>query len=223
MRCRVLWILCLAAAAGTADLRVGCSANPQSSAADAQAPWKPFVAATVPGNDGQPIALILTPDRATGSWVIILGGTTPWRLTPMSDTPTPPSPVPPAPPSPAPIPPTPPTPAEAAKNIVIEAARKLPHDPQFREDAQKLSAVYKLLANQIPAPIDTIEKLITANRYAREIALGPVRAAAWTPWIEQLGKWLDGQRAACMIKTIADCKTVWIAIGEALADIAATK
>jgi hypothetical protein len=88
-----------------------------------------------------------------------------------------------------------------------------------QEDCQKLAAVYGTLANQIPKTIDSIDKLITANRYAREVALGPQRARAWEPWVKEMGAWLDAKRTAGAIKTVDDCKPVWLAIGEGLAAV----
>ena len=116
-------------------------------------------------------------------------------------------------------PPAPPTPAEAARQLAAEAARKLPRDANLAADAQKLSEVYKSLSGQIPAPIDSLDRLITANRYAREIALGPQRAEVWKPWVAELGQWLDRQRASGAITDVKDCRAIWIAIGEGLATV----
>ena len=172
------------------------------SSADAAPPWRPFVACSVPGADGKPVAVILTPGSTPGSWVLIVGGTTPWSLAPLGDAP----PVPPTPP--VPPPPPSPTPAEAAKKLAVEAIQRLPQGPDLVQDAQKLAAVYKTLADQIPKTIDSIDKLIVANRYARELALGPQRSAVWEPWVKEIGLWLDAQRAAGVIKTVDDCKAV---------------
>jgi hypothetical protein len=135
-------------------------------------------------------------------------------MTPM-DVPVPP-PVPPVPPGPTP--PIPPTPVEEVKKLALDVAEKLPAEGR-QEDAQKLAAVYKVMADQIPKTIDSIDKLITANRYAREIALGPQRSKVWEPWVKEMGVWLDAKRAAGAIKTVEDCKPVWLAIGEALAAV----
>jgi hypothetical protein len=159
------------------------------------------------------VAVILTPGPTAGTWALIIGGTAPWSLAPLGDTP----PVPPIPPGPTPPTPPSPTPAEAAKKLAVEAVQKLPQGPELVQDARKLASVYKTLADQIPKTIDSIDKLIVANRYAREIALGPQRAALWEPWINQIGLWLDAQRASGVIKTVDDCKPVWTAIGEGLA------
>ena len=169
------------------------------------------------------------PNTATGDSAALVDGK-PRRLKwkayivfdgqPIPPGPTPPPvppPMPPVPPPPVP-PPVPPTPIEAAKALAISAAAKLPQ-AGLGEDAKKLAAVYKSLANQIPKTIDTIDKLIVANRYAREISLGPQRAAVWESWVKELGTWLDAQRTAGTIKTVVDCKAVWVAIGEGLASV----
>jgi hypothetical protein len=182
--------------------------------ADAAPPWKPFAACSVPGADGKPVAVILTPGPTAGSWALIVGGTAPWSVTPLGDAPPPP----PTPPGPTPAPPSP-TPADAARKAALEALEKLPQGPELVQDAQKLATVYKTLADQVPKTIDSIDKLIVANRYAREIALGPQRSAVWAPWIKEIGVWLDAQRASGAIKTIDDCKPVWTAIGDGLATV----
>ncbi len=180
---------------------------------DAPPPWKPFAPCSVPGADGKPVAVILTPGPTAGSWALIVGGTAPWSVTPLGDSP----PAPPTPPGPTPPPtPPPPTPADAVKRLAVEAAQKLPQGPELVQDAQKLASVYKTLADQIPKTIDSIDKLIVANRYAREIALGPQRAAVWEPWVREIGLWLDAQRASGAIRSVEDCRPVWTAIGEGL-------
>jgi hypothetical protein len=179
-------------------------------------PWKPFAAFIAVGVDGKPAPVMITPGPVPGSWVAIVGGSCVWQMTPL-DVPGPTPPVPPAPPGPTPpIPPVPPTPAEDAKRLALAAAEKLPAEGRH-EDAQKLAAVYRALAEQIPKTIDSIDKLITANRYAREIALGPQRSKVWEPWVKEIGVWLDARRAAGAIKTVEDCKPVWLAIAEGLA------
>jgi hypothetical protein len=212
-----LLALVVALAAWLAGLGLVFGAAPR----DAAAPWKPFAACSVPGADGKPVAVMLTPGPTPGTWALIVAGTSPWNLAPMGD-PQPVPPVPPTPPEPTPPPvpppPAPDTPAQAAKKLAVDAAMKLP-DEGRAQDAQKLAAVYKAMADQIPHSIDSIDKLITANKYAREIALGPQRAAVWQPWVKELGLWLDAQRAAGSIKTVEDCKPVWAAIGEGLAAV----
>jgi len=174
-------------------------------------PWKPFVACTVVDADGKSVPAILTPGPMPGTWVAIVGGSRVWHMTPFS-APLPPNPPPPTPP---PSPPTPPTPTHEAQRLALAAAEKLPGEGR-REDARKLAAVYRTLADQIPHAIDSIDKLITANRYAREIALGPQRGKVWEPWVKEMGLWLDAQRAAGTIKTVEDCKPVWRAIADGL-------
>jgi hypothetical protein len=127
-------------------------------------------------------------------------------------------PKPPTPPEP-PEPPLPPSPAAAAKQLAIDAAKKLPQGAELVADAAKLAQIYAGLAKMIPAEIDSIDKLIVANRYAREAGLGPLRAQVWEPWVKELGVWLDAQRTAGAIKTVDDCKAVWTAIGEGLASV----
>jgi hypothetical protein len=186
------------------------------SSLDTPPPWKPFAAFSVPGADGKAVAVILTPGPTAGSWALIIGGTAPWSVTPLGDSP----PAPPTPPGPTPPPtPPPPTPAEAARRLAVEAAQKLPQGPELVQDAQKLASVYKTLADQIAKTIDSIDKLIVANRYAREIALGPQRSGVWEPWVKEIGRWLDAQRASGAIKTVEDCKPVWNAIGEGLGTV----
>ena len=187
-------------------LSAGPAVSSQPSPASTAPPWKPFAACSLPGADGKPVVVILTPGPTAGSWALIVGGTAPWSLTPLGDTP----------PEPPPPPPNP-TPAEAARRLARDAFQRLPQGPDLVQDAQKLAAVYKTLADQIPKTINSIDKLIVANRYAREIALGPQRAAVWEPWIKDLGLWLDAQRTAGAVKTVDDCKPVWAAIGEGLA------
>ena len=183
------------------------------SARDVAPPWKPFVACTATASDGQPVAVMLTPGSSTGSWVVIVGGSAVWQIAPLDSTviPTPD--------------PTPPTPSlsleEEAKKTAVDAAQKLPAEGR-QEDAQKLSAVYRTLAGQIPKPVDSIDKLITANRYARQIALEPKRAQAWEPWVKEMGVWLDAKRTAGAVKTVDDCKKVWTAIADGLAAVKGT-
>lgn len=150
-----------------------CGWSSAASPADQPPPWKPFAASFCAGSDGKPIAVMITPGATSGSWVMVVGGTAVWQLTPLAE-PVPPTPGPTPPPTPAPIL------AEQAKRLALEAAQRLPAEGRA-EDAQKLAAVYKTLADQIPATIDSIDKLITANRYAREIALGPTRTKVWEP------------------------------------------
>jgi hypothetical protein len=157
------------------------------------------------------VAVIITPGPAPGSWVAIVGGYTVWQMAPF-DQPTPP------PGPPGPTPPPSPTPVDEIKRLTLDAAQKLPAEGR-QEDAQKLAAVYKTLADQIPKSIDSIDKLITANRYAREIALGSNRAQVWEPWVKETGAWLDAKRAAGAIKTVEDCKPVWLAIADGLAAV----
>lgn len=180
---------------------------------DAAPPWKPFVACTATASDGQSVAVMLTPGSSTGSWVVIVGGSTAWQIAPLDSSviPTP------DPPSPTPSLPL----AEEAKKTASDAAQKIPAEGR-QEDAQKLSAVYRTLAGQIPKPIDSIDKLITANRYAREIALEPKRAQAWEPWVKEMGVWLDAKRTAGAVKTVDDCKKVWTAIADGLAAVKGT-
>jgi hypothetical protein len=178
------------------------AAGPQ----ETSSPWKAFAVCFAPGSDGKPVAVVLTPGPTTGSWVVIVGGTNVWQIAPLDQ------------PSPPPVPPPSPTPLEEVKKLVLDAAQKLPADGR-QEDAQKLAAVYKTLADQIPKTIDSIDKLITANRYAREIALGPQRAAVWEPWVKEIGTWLDAKRAAGTINSVEDCKGVWQAIAETLAAV----
>ncbi len=180
-------------------------------------PWKPFAACFALGADGKPVPVMIAPGPVPGSWVAIVGGSCVWQMTPL-DLPAPPPPVPPAPPGPTPPPPPPPTPVEDVKRLALDAAQKLPAEGR-QEDAQKLAAVYRAMADQIPKTIDSIEKLITANRYAREIALGPQRSKLWEPWVKEIGAWLDAKRAAGAIKTVEDCKLVWLAIAEGLAAV----
>jgi hypothetical protein len=178
---------------------------------DTSPPWKPFTACFAPGSDGKPVAVILTPGPTSGSWVAIVDGSTVWQIAPLEQ--KTPSPTP-----PGPTPPPSPTPADEIKKLTLDAVQKVPAEGR-QEDAQKLAAVYKTLADQIPKTIDSVDKLITANRYAREIALGPQRTAAWEPWVKEIGAWLDAKRAAGTIKTVEDCKPVWLAIGEGLAAV----
>ncbi len=194
-------------AAALAALLAGLGRTP--SPGQATPPWKPFVPNMVAGVDGRPRPAILVPGPVPNTWVIIVGGSSVWCLTALEPTPTPT----PTPPNPAP--PAPPTPAEQIQKLAREAAEKLPAAGR-QEDARKLAAVYRALADQIPAPIDSIDKLITANRYAREIALGPQRSKVWEPWVKEIGQWLDAQRAARTIQSVDDCKPVWRAIAEAL-------
>ncbi len=172
-------------------------------------PWKPFVPSVVTGQDGQSLPAILTPGPTVHSWVVIVGGSRVWQLTALDM----PSPVPPEPNPP--VPPVPPSLADEVKKLALIAAEKLPPDGR-QEDARKLAAVYRLLADQIPGSIDSIDKLITANRYAREITLGPQRRMVWEPWVKEIGQWLDVQRAAAKIRSVEDCKPLWRAIAEAL-------
>jgi hypothetical protein len=195
-----------------------CAASRQPQR-DAAPPWKTFAVVTAPTVDGKTVSLILTPGPVHGSWAAIVGGASMWQLVPI-DQPAPPNPPGPNPP---PTPPVPPGPAEAARKLAVAAVAKLPQGPDLVQDAQKLASVYKLLADQIPGTIDSIDKLITANKYAREIALGPQRAAVWEPWVKEVGTWLDGQRASGVIKTAQDCKPLWTAIGEGLASIQQAK
>ena len=184
------------------------------------APLKPYAFFSGPGLDGKPVMVLLVPGPS-GNWALVVGNSSIWQLTPIGE-PVPPGPPPPTPPTPPPVPPTPPpapTPAEAAKQLAIDAAHKLPPGPELVQDAAKLAGVYRALAEQIPKTIDTLDKLIVANRYAREIALGPQRAVVWEPWIKELGLWLDAQRTAGAIKTVDDCKPVWTAIGDGLATV----
>mgnify|MGYP000330217104 CR=1 FL=1 len=169
-------------------------------------PWKPFVPSAVTGLDGQPVPAILAPGPTPNTWVVIVGGSRVWQMTALE------SPIPNPPP---PTPPAPPTPAEQIKTLAFAAAEKLPAAGR-QEDARKLAAVYRALADQIPGSIDSIDKLITANRYAREIALGPQRSLVWEPWVKEIGRWLDAQRAGGTIRSAEDCKPVWRAIADAL-------
>lgn len=211
MRLRCILLFAVALAAWLAGPVFGQSPGPTAP------PWKPFAAYTVVDADGKPAPVIITPGPAPGSWAAIVGGSCVWQMTPL-DVPAPP-PVPPTPPGPTPpVPPIPPTPAEDVKKFVLAAAEKLPAEGRH-EDAQKLAAVYRALADQVPKTIDSIDKLITANRYAREIALGPQRSKVWEPWVKEIGAWLDAKRAAGTIKTVEDCKPVWRAIGEGLAAV----
>jgi len=173
---------------------------------DPSPPWKPFAVCFAPGLDGKPVAVVLTPGPTQGSWVAIVGGSAVWQLAPLSE-PSPPAP-----------PPSPLTPADEAKKVASDAAQKLPPEGR-QEDSRNLAAVYRALADQIPNSIDSIDKLITANRYAREVALGPQRARVWEPWVKEMGAWLDAKRAAGAIKTVDDCKPVWLAIAEGLAAV----
>jgi len=179
---------------------------PGQSPRDPSPPWKPFAVCFAPGSDGKPVAVMLTPGPTQGSWVAIVGGSAVWQIAPLSE------------PPPTPPPPSPPTLADEAKKAALDAAQRLPPEGR-QEDSQKLAAVYKTLAGQIPKTIDSIDKLITANRYAREVALGPQRAQAWEPWVKEMGAWLDAKRTAGAIKTVDDCKPVWLAIAEGLAAV----
>ena len=206
MRQRSIHLLTAAMAASLAVLSWSASLG------QTPPPWKPFVACTVVDTDGKSVPAILTPGPMPDTWVAIVSGSRVWQMTPFS------APLPPSPPSPnppPPIPPTPPTPTHEAQRLALAVAEKLPAEGR-REDARKLAAVYRTLADQIPHAIDSIDKLITANRYAREIALGPHRAKVWAPWVREMGLWLDAQRAAGTIKTVEDCKPVWQAIAEGL-------
>jgi len=196
-------LLVLIAAVWFAGPGLGLGQSPR----DTAPPWKPFVACSAPGSDGKPVAVMLTPGSTTGSWVVIVGGSAVWQIAPLDQSSLP-SPVPPTPPSPA-------TPADEARIVAVNAAQKLPAEAR-QEDAQKLAAVYRTLADQIPKTIDSIDKLITANRYAREVALGPQRAQVWEPWVKEMGAWLDAKRTAGAIKSVDDCKPVWLAIAEGL-------
>jgi len=183
------------------------------SARDVAPPWKPFVACTATAFDGQSVAVMLTPGSSTGSWVVIVGGSAAWQIAPLDSTVIP---------TPDPTPPTPsPSLEEEAKKTAVDAAQKLTAEGR-QEDAQKLSAVYRTLAGQIPKPIDSIDKLIAANRYAREIVLEPKRAQAWEPWVKEMGTWLDAKRTAGAVKTVDDCKKVWTAIADGLAELKGT-
>lgn len=168
-------------------------------------PWKPFVPSMVTGPDGQPVPAILAPGPTPNTWVAIVGGSRVWQMTLLDAPPNPPPPTPPAPPSPL----------DEVKKLVLAAAEKLPAEGR-QDDARKLAAVYRALADQIPGSIDSIDKLITANRYAREIALGPQRNLVWDPWVKLIGLWLDTQRSRGTIRSVEDCKPVWRAIAEAL-------
>jgi hypothetical protein len=206
---RPKWLVTLVLAIALRFLITGWifAAGPQ----ETSSPWKPFAVCFAPGSDGKPVAVIVTPGPTPGSWVAIVGGSTVWQIAPLDQPAPPPTP-------PGPTPPPSPTPTEEIKKLALEAVQKVPADGR-QEDAQRLSAVYKALADQIPKTIDTFEKLITANRYAREIALGPQRAGVWEPWVKEIGAWLDAKRAAGAIKTVEDCKPVWLAIAEGLAAV----
>ena len=210
MRPRWTILLAMGLAAWLAGLGFGQSAG------ETAPPWKPFAACIAAGVDGKPVPVMITPGPAPGSWGVIVGGSCVWQMTPL-DVPSPPVPPPPPGPTP-PVPPAPPTPAEDVKKLALNAAQKLPAEGRH-EDAQKLAAVYRALADQIPKTIDSIDKLITANRYAREIALGPKRSKVWDPWVKEIGTWLDAKRAAGAIKTVEDCRPVWLAIAEGLAAV----
>lgn len=183
------------------------------SARDVAPPWTPFVACTATASDGKPVTVMLTPGPSSGSWVVIVGGSAVWQIAPL-DSSVIPTPDPPLPTPSLPL-------AEEAKKTAFDAAQKLPTEGR-QEDAQKLSAVYRTLAGQIPKPVDSIDKLITANRYARQIALEPKRAQAWEPWVKEMGAWLDAKRAAGTVKTVDDCKKVWTAIADGLAAVKGT-
>jgi len=111
-----------------------------------------------------------------------------------------------------PIPPPPPLPIEALKKLVADAAAKLP--AATRADAQAMATIYAEVAKAVPSPIDSTEKLIVATKMAREMALGPARAAAWEPWVKEVGTWLDANKAS--FPDMAAWKGAWVAIGEAL-------
>jgi len=130
---------------------------------------------------------------------------------PPPEPPTPPDPTPPTPPTPTP------TPVERAEQLAYEAAMRLPADGRT-EDAAKLGAVYQGIAEKIPDPIDTPEKLITAARFARELTLGS-RARIWDAWTQEVGTWLDGLRTAGVLKTMDDYKAVWLGLSKGLAKV----
>jgi len=164
-------------------------------------PWRLFTSVNVPGATGD-VSVMLVPGESPNTWVIIVGGTTPWAVTPYGVTP-------PNPPGPSDL-------VAVAKKLATDEMKKLPQDANLAADVKVLSEIYKGIAAQVPDPLDTIDKLIMATRYARESGLAPARVPVWEPWVKAVGTWLQSQKDAGKIKTAQDCKLLWIAIGEGL-------
>lgn len=127
-------------------------------------------------------------------------------------------PVPPGPgPGPGPDPPDPtPTDLEGqAKLQAKTAAAKLPADA--KADAKVVGAIYANVAGRIGSEIKTEPQLIQVTRGARAQALTPAKDKAWEPWSNEVGGWINANKA--VIKDLDGYRKVWTGIGKGLQEV----
>lgn len=136
-------------------------------------------------------------------WLILPGGVIP-------PGPTPPGPVPPGPVPPGPVPPTPTDLFLQIENVSRSAAAKLPAETQA--DKGLVAGIYSSLATT--KPHNNLQSLLNATRGQREIALGPRKAALWQPWVNEVGTFLDANRAK--LAGMDDYYRAWAAIAKGL-------
>lgn len=111
-----------------------------------------------------------------------------------------------------PVPPTPPDYKKAAEELALAEAKKVA-DPAT---AKVLADLHEKIAERVPKELDTPDKLILANRFARVSLLDPAAQVKWEPWVQACGTWLDAKTKDGTLKTMDQYKEVWLALAAGL-------